>query len=658
MAGGVFLPIVSEFIDKGIKKAAAEFTSLEKKSQKAGYAIKKAALPAAAALTAVGVAAFSAAKAAAEDAREQTILANQLRRSAGATLAQVNASEELISKLSMSAAVADSELRPALSALVTGTKSVADAQKLLRVALDVSAATGKDLQTTSEALSAGFAGNTRKLAALSPELKTLIREGASFSDVLEVLQDNFSGAAEEAANTTAGGLKRFEIAIGETQEALGEALLPILDSLVPILQSLAQWVQENRRLFLIVVGAISAFAGVLVIAGGALKVYAGIAAVTTAANTALAASGFAVQISTGVGIATAIAGAAALAGIVYTIKQATSANYSYSDSTREATEETGNLKNMIDRAKEAAESRRKAEADAELAAQKAAADAERRAERLKRRLADLRKGIKDDLGGAVEKANEILAKAKQAFSDFADDVSNAITESFSFQTAKDAATESGKAFLDALEEQVKKVRDYSVLVNRLVAAGLSEAALQQVLAAGTEAGSAIATELLNGGAEAIAKANSLTAEVQTLGTTVGNNAATQFKSAGVIAGQNLVDGINSIVSAYQLKLKSKKLTAKQLANLKKDFGVEVDFVFSGGVAQANVPALANGGIVKATTGGTLALIGEGGRDEAVIPLDRGGIGGNTIIIQGAIDPVSTARQIEKILAGQTTRFGY
>jgi hypothetical protein len=73
-----------------------------------------------------------------------------------------------------------------------------------------------------------------------------------------------------------------------------------------------------------------------------------------------------------------------------------------------------------------------------------------------------------------------------------------------------------------------------------------------------------------------------------------------------------------------------------------------------------IPALADGGIVQARTGGTLALIGEGGRDEAVIPLDRAGNlgGGNTFIIQGAIDPVSTARQIERILAGQTSRFGY
>lgn len=37
-----------------------------------------------------------------------------------------------------------------------------------------------------------------------------------------------------------------------------------------------------------------------------------------------------------------------------------------------------------------------------------------------------------------------------------------------------------------------------------------------------------------------------------------------------------------------------------------------------------IPTLAEGGIIKATPGGVLALVGEGGQDEAVIPLDRMG----------------------------------
>ncbi len=45
-------------------------------------------------------------------------------------------------------------------------------------------------------------------------------------------------------------------------------------------------------------------------------------------------------------------------------------------------------------------------------------------------------------------------------------------------------------------------------------------------------------------------------------------------------------------------------------------------VHIGNIGNISVPKLADGGIVKATPGGILANIGEGGKDEAVIPLDK------------------------------------
>jgi hypothetical protein len=72
-----------------------------------------------------------------------------------------------------------------------------------------------------------------------------------------------------------------------------------------------------------------------------------------------------------------------------------------------------------------------------------------------------------------------------------------------------------------------------------------------------------------------------------------------------------------------------------------------------------IPALAQGGIVKASTGGTLALIGEGGQDEAVIPLSKlGNMGGNTFVIQtGVGDPIAIGREIERIMQRYQRRTG-
>ncbi len=65
---------------------------------------------------------------------------------------------------------------------------------------------------------------------------------------------------------------------------------------------------------------------------------------------------------------------------------------------------------------------------------------------------------------------------------------------------------------------------------------------------------------------------------------------------------------------------------------------------SWGFDLATIPTLATGGIVPATPGGTLALLAEAGRDEAVIPLDRAGprLGGSTITIApGAVQVTVT-----------------
>jgi hypothetical protein len=47
----------------------------------------------------------------------------------------------------------------------------------------------------------------------------------------------------------------------------------------------------------------------------------------------------------------------------------------------------------------------------------------------------------------------------------------------------------------------------------------------------------------------------------------------------------------------------------------------------------NIPGLAEGGIVRATPGGTIVRLGEGGRDEAVVPLGRGNQGTGAVTVQ-------------------------
>jgi len=254
------IPIISEFDGKGIDKAIKEFKQLETVGEKAQFAIKKAAIPAAAALTAVAGALGLATKAAAEDEQQQALLANAMQNTVGATEATIAATEDMISAMSRATGTADSELRPAFSALLLGTHDVQKATDALTIAQDVSAGSGKSLAEVSDALAKAYGGNMKGLQALSPELKDMIKDGATLDTVMSVLSDNFGGSAAASAKTAAGQFKILKNSISETQESIGAALLPALQAVLPYLQRFADWAQKNPKAFLIIAGTISSIA--------------------------------------------------------------------------------------------------------------------------------------------------------------------------------------------------------------------------------------------------------------------------------------------------------------------------------------------------------------------------------------------------------------
>jgi hypothetical protein len=278
------IPIISEFDSKGLDKALKEFQSLEGAGAKAGFAIKKAALPAAAAIGGLAVALGSATKAAMEDEAAQVELARTLNISASATDAQVAATENMISKMSLASGIADDDLRPALANLVRGTKDIGKAQEGLSLAMDISTATGKDLATVSDALAKAYGGNMKGLKALSPEMATLIKEGADLNTVMDVLGGTFGGATAEAAGTAEGQMKRFGIAIAETKENIGAALIPVVEKVLPLLTAMGAWAQENTTTFLVIAGAIGGIAAAILVANAAIKVYTLYTQLAAAAN--------------------------------------------------------------------------------------------------------------------------------------------------------------------------------------------------------------------------------------------------------------------------------------------------------------------------------------------------------------------------------------
>ena len=260
----VYIPIISEFNSKGIDKAVKEFKSLEGAGAKAQFAIKKAAVPAAAALVGLGAALFDATKGAIEDDAAQKLLAATLKKTTGATDAQIKANEDWISTQGTLLGVTDTELRPVLARLTKATGSVTKAQKLATQAMDIAASTGKPLATVTASLEKAYGGNLTALAKLAPEYRDMIKNGATFEEVMAKIATTTGGAATTAANTAQGQFKRLGVALDETKESIGAALMPAVEALLPILTKFGDWASKHPDILLAIGAAIATIAAAIV----------------------------------------------------------------------------------------------------------------------------------------------------------------------------------------------------------------------------------------------------------------------------------------------------------------------------------------------------------------------------------------------------------
>jgi hypothetical protein len=192
---------------------------------------KKAALAFAAAGAAIGAYAKVAIENAAADEKAQRNLALTIENTTSATAKQIAGVEEYISKTSLAIGVTDDELRPAFGRLVRSTKDVEDAQKLLNLALDISAATGKPLEGVANALGKAYDGNAASLGRLGLGIDSSILKSKDFDAVFNTLTDTFGGFADNEALSTEAAFARIKIAGDEIQEQIGSALLPIIQEL-------------------------------------------------------------------------------------------------------------------------------------------------------------------------------------------------------------------------------------------------------------------------------------------------------------------------------------------------------------------------------------------------------------------------------------------
>jgi hypothetical protein len=227
--------------------------------------------------------------AAAADAKAQAILAETMRNVTGATDAQISSTESFLSALSKSAAIADDDLRPAMANLIRGFGDAGQAQDALALATDVSAGTGKDLVSVTEAMAKAALGNTGALGRLGIKTKDAAGHALTLDQIMGDMARTFDGQAAKAADTTAGKMANASIQFGEFQEMIGAKLLPVVatlaayftNTLIPAFETVVSWIADNKD---VILAAFIGFATVV----GAVVVPAFIAWATSAAAAAAA----------------------------------------------------------------------------------------------------------------------------------------------------------------------------------------------------------------------------------------------------------------------------------------------------------------------------------------------------------------------------------
>ena len=420
----VVLNIVSAFDEKGIRKAQKAFSQLETNTQKASYALKQYGGPAAiAVIGAVTAGLTKAVKAAAEDQKSQEQLKIALENTVGANKLQVAAVEDSVTALMYQTATADDALRPALSKLVRATNDVAQAQRLLKIGLDVAAGSGRSLESVTTALSRAALGNFTALTRLGIPLDQNAVKAKDLDGVLGSLSASFSGAATKNAQTFEGQVTTLKIALGELEETVGKQLIPILGDYAQVLVDLTTDTQgaesSTKKWFDRIATGIQEVAKNTPALGPLLRA---VGLVNSEVRDQAAALRQNSQVTS---------------RVTKNIKDLTVAEDDSAKSTKASSA-----------AKEKAAAAAKKHAAALAKAKEAAAEMKRQAE-------ELAQAIQDKLNAQLDDATAKLADAQGAFDSFGKGVGQAITSGFNFADAQSEIAGNAADVKTALAKQAE-----------------------------------------------------------------------------------------------------------------------------------------------------------------------------------------------------------
>lgn len=221
----VRIDIAAEFTGKKAFKQADTSTAQLSKN------VKNLAKTFGVAFSATRVLAYAKAsvKAAAADQKAQQQLALALKNvGLGRDAATA---EGYIQRIEKEFGIVDDKLRPAYTKLAIATRDTAETERLMGIAMDISANSGKDLESVTAALSKAYLGNNATLSKLGIGISKADLKTKSFKEITDQLAVTFAGAAKTSADSFSGSMDKLAIASNNAKEIIGTSLINALQSL-------------------------------------------------------------------------------------------------------------------------------------------------------------------------------------------------------------------------------------------------------------------------------------------------------------------------------------------------------------------------------------------------------------------------------------------
>ena len=298
------IPILSSLNAEGFEKAARQFAQLKTNGEKANFALKKAVLPAVAALGTLATFGFKATQSA-SSFNEEISKSKAIFGSGADAVAKFSktAATELGQSQQEAMAAASTFGIMGKAANLTGADLSTFSTDLVTLSTDLASFNNANPQDVVNALGSALRGEAEPMRKYG----VLLNDAALKSEAMKLGIFNGNGALDAqqkilAANSlifaqtsiqqgdfakTSGGAaaqqKILAAQFKDVQQKIGQFLLPALDAALKVLSIFATWATNNTQVFLIVGGVIGGLAVAILAVNYAIKIWT----VTTKAFTAV-----------------------------------------------------------------------------------------------------------------------------------------------------------------------------------------------------------------------------------------------------------------------------------------------------------------------------------------------------------------------------------